>query len=120
MRTFKFYREPSGRWFIDLPEWIDAGNLKEDLEMVEGADTMLELIAQGEGEVMVIISTEYFEGADVLEFDIFGPPQYEGGAYYKLSKYLGIPYDIMVWLCDVTKFVFGEFPDNIYYKKEMS
>jgi hypothetical protein len=38
------------------------------------------------------------------------------GAWYRMEKYMGIRYDIDMWLCDVTKFVFGDFPKTIYFK----
>jgi len=31
-----------------------------------------------------------------------------------MKTYKGIEYDPELWLCDVTKFVFGNFPKNIY------
>jgi hypothetical protein len=114
MRNFKFERETSGRWYIVLPEWT---GMKEDLEMVSGADEMLDMIAKDDSSVELTLSVEPFNGADVLVFEKFGPPQYEGGAYYQLDKYQGTSLDMIIWLCDVTKFVFDEFPDNIYFKK---
>lgn len=108
-----FNKEESGRWFIVLPEW---DGYKEDLEMVSGADDMLDIIANGKNTVELMVSVDPFENADVLIFDKFGPSQYEGGAYYQLYRYCGNKLDMIIWLCDVTKFVFGEFPDNIYFK----
>jgi hypothetical protein len=31
-------------------------------------------------------------------------------------SYQGQSYDLSMWLCDVTKYVFGDFPDRIYFK----
>jgi hypothetical protein len=37
------------------------------------------------------------------------------GAFYKLENYKGIEIGLEMWLCDVTKFVFGKFPKIIYF-----
>ena len=117
MRTFKFYKEESGRWYVDLPEWE---SVKADLEMVEGADLFLEILAQGESEVHVILSPDYFPNSDMLEFIKFGDLEsweLGEGAWYHLNSYVGIEYNLTMWLCDVTKFVFKKFPDCIYFCK---
>ena len=35
---------------------------------------------------------------------------------YTLENYMGIPFSLDMWLCDVTLFVFGKFPETIYFK----
>jgi len=115
-RTVKFYKESTGFWYIELPEWSGA---KSDLQMVLGADTLLDIMAQGEAEVMVYFSTEPFNESNVLSWYAEGVDgdASHGGGMYKLSQYNGISYDLDMWLCDVTSFVFGgEMPDYIYFK----
>lgn len=107
MREFRFYREPSHRWYVDLPDWPGE---KADLEMVSGADTMLDVLAQGEGEINLIISTESIPGALCLEFIMETPEIGEGAQYLFIDHFNTFE----VWLCDVTKFVFGNFPENIW------
>jgi hypothetical protein len=116
-RMFKFYKENTGRWYVDLPEWEGE---KAELEMVSGADLFLDLLSQGEETVNVTLSTVSFEGSEVLEMKYLGT--LEGwemgtGAWYKLISYMGLEYNLDMWLCDVTKFVFGSFPENIYFCK---
>jgi hypothetical protein len=116
-RQFKFYKEDTGRWYVDLPEWE---GVQADLEMVAGADMFLEILAQGEDVVHVTLSDEEIEGSEKLEFKY--PGTLEGwelgeGAWYKLVSYMGLDYQLDMWLCDVTKFVFGSFPKVIYYYK---
>ena len=41
MREFKFYKDPEHRWYVDLPEWEGE---KDNLEMVLGADSFLEIL----------------------------------------------------------------------------
>ncbi len=117
MRTFKFYKTEVGRWYVDLPEW--EGSVDE-LEMVAGADLFLEILSDGEQTVNVVLSTVPFEGADILEFQTLGNLEsweLGEGAWYKMVSYVGIDYELKLWLCDVTKFVFGGFPNKIYFQK---
>jgi len=54
MNTYKFIKE--GReWYIDLPEYLAGSGSKGDLQMVEGADSMLEIISGGAAEVSLLL-----------------------------------------------------------------
>ena len=66
VRTYTFIKE-DGHWFIHLPEYIEQGWSNSDLEMAEGAHKLLNSIAWGRNKVTISMSTEPFEGADVLE-----------------------------------------------------
>lgn len=109
MNEYKFYKEETGKWYIDLPDYTGP---KKDLEMVLGADTMLNIIAQEKNIIHLILSDKYFEGSDFLEFVKEGSD--EGGAYYNLPYYTGTYYNLEMWLCDVTKYIFGKFPSKIF------
>lgn len=116
MRNFRFYKDEVG-WFVDLPEWKGE---RWELQMVAGADAFLDILAQGENEVFVTLSTTPFEDAEVLRFQEIG--RLEGfemgeGAWYFLHEYKTVQHCLKMWLCDVTKFVFGEFPNTIYFKQ---
>lgn len=106
--TMRFYREGE-KWFADFKEWTGD---KWELEMVCGADTMLELIAQGENECHLALEVEPFEGANALT-KIKDTPDI-GGALYLLKEYKGVEYNMEVWLCHVTGHVFGHLPEIIY------
>ncbi len=110
MRKFKFYKESDEKWFVDLPEWTGE---KAALQMVIGADTMLDHMAKGENEVNAYISEERFVGADVLEF-VRETTEVGEGAFYILKKYRGAELNLEVWLCGVCHFVFKSYPKNIY------
>ncbi|MET3500543.1 hypothetical protein ABIC45_002134 [Mucilaginibacter rubeus] len=60
IHTYKFIKEDNGRWYIDLPDWQ---GVKADLEMVEGADTMLDYVGEGSNEVKLLLAEEPFEGS---------------------------------------------------------
>jgi len=114
-KTFKFYKEDD-KWYVDLPEWEGE---QAELQMVAGADNFLEILAQGEESVYLTLSTEPFTGADKLTFLHYGHLEtweMGTGAWYVLDTYMGIPFNLEMWLCDVTKFVFNGFPKEIYFK----
>lgn len=114
-RRLKFDKEFDG-WFVDLPEWQGSHT---DLQMVSGADTWLDIMSQGEWHVWVTISDQPFDGANELKLTAVGMVNGEfidSGATYTLENYMGLPYKLDMWLCDVTLFVFGKFPEIIYFK----
>ena len=109
-QKFKFYKEDSGNWYIDLP--LDMFT-KEDLQMVCGADVMLDILSKHEQKINLWVSTQPFPGYDVLKF--IGEP--ESGADYYIPELEGKKIEMNIWLCNVTKSVFGHFPLEIYIKR---
>lgn len=112
MRTFRFYKDIDKKWYVDLPEWTGP---KADLEMVVGADTMLEFMAQGikKDEVYLTVSEEEFNDSDKIDF-IREAIEWENGAFYHLETYKGIKLNQEMWICDVIKFVYGYFPETLF------
>jgi hypothetical protein len=104
-RKFRFYKEEDNRWYVDLPEWEGE---KEELEMVLGADMLLDIISGNSDYAFLTLSTELFEGCKTLEHD---KSQKDLG-WYNNDAWHG---PSTIWLCHVTQFVFGEYPDKIYY-----
>ena len=78
MKDYTFIKEPSG-WYIDLPEFIEQGGSKGDLAMVEGADTMLDIIAKGNSKVTLAIEEVFFNGAVLVELVEKCDPHVGGG-----------------------------------------
>lgn len=108
MKNYKFYKEESGKWYIDLPIWL--GN-KEELEMVMGADTMLDILAEGENTKNLLISKDDNTYANYFLKKL---REDHGGCYYEISGMNITPFE--VWLCEVAHFVFGGYPNNIYIR----
>ena len=107
-----FYKEQDGRWYIDLPEYIEQGGTKEELEMVLGADTFLDMISEGEEKINVSFSEQIF---DNFAFTLEKKEQDEYGATYYISSFFEQNFDL--WLCPVTKFVFGGYyPQTLYVR----
>ena len=118
MQTHAFIKEPAG-WYIDLPEFIVQGGSKGDLQMVDGADSMLDMIAGGRDSVTLIIAEEPFDGADRMDLTEKCDP-YIGGGYYLLRSWEGRPVMHTLWLCAVTEYVFGYLPEKIFIKREQT
>lgn len=115
MQQHRFIRE--GReWFIDLPEFLAQGGSKGDLQMVSGADTMLDLIARDADEVTLQMDTEPFAGADELILTEECDPIL-GGGFYHLKNFEGKEVAQDMWLCEVTRFVFNDIPPRIFVRR---
>jgi hypothetical protein len=105
MRNFKFVKL-SGRWFVDI-QW--DGDIS-DLEMVAGADTLLECY-QKDGIVKCCI----LENGDIIpDVDRYAHLTRnfcdDNGAFYNVNSEL---FRGDIWLCPVLKYVFGMYPEYI-------
>jgi len=115
MKTYTFIKEDR-KWYIDLPEYIEQGGDKGDLQMVDGADVMLDVMSGNTNEVSLIISRDQFEDSDTLQLLEVCDPVI-GGGMYLFSEYEGKNISQKMWLCAVTEFVFGDLPEKIFVKK---
>ena len=116
MKTYKFVKQDNN-WYIDLPEYLEQGGSMGDLQMVDGADKMLDLMAGNNNSVNVSISEEPFDDADkVVLIEKCDP--YIGGGYYFMKTYEEQAIDRTMWLCQVTEFVFGKLPEQIFVRRE--
>ena len=118
MKTCKFIKTGK-EWYIDLPEFIEQGGNFGDLQMIDGADTMLDIMAGAENSVVLYVARESFSGADVLILTEKCDP-YIGGGNYILKKFGGKQINKTIWLCQVTEFVFGDIPEQIFIKRQKS
>ncbi len=115
MHSYRFYKNDSG-WYVDLPQYLQQGGDIDDLQMVEGADRMLDIIAGNAQELELLVTIHHFQQADRLGLIEKCHPL-KGGGYYFLQEYCGQPVNITMWLCSVVEFVFGEVPAEIFIRK---
>jgi|ERR1035437_452261 hypothetical protein len=113
LKKLCFEKDTNNNWYIVLSEWVGSHN---ELQMVAGADTMLDYLSEKKNRIELEISTSYFIGADKLVF-VREALELENGAIYYLDSFQNNKIDIEIWLCDVTKFVLEYFPITIYFKK---
>ena len=108
MKNFKFNKYKD-RWYIDLPDWEGS---QDDLEMVSGADTLLDIIAQGDNEVYISWSEELIEGY-TYKLIFLREEDFTGATYIVEGDYIT---SFEAWLCNVLPWVFGYFPKTMYIK----
>jgi hypothetical protein len=108
--TFDFYKDTTG-WYIDFPAFIVQGlGCKADLAMVYGADRMLDHLSRGNQRISLTFSNMPIDQA---QFHLKMCAHNGWGATY-LSNIATVP---TVWLCNVTKVVFGgAHPREIFVK----
>ena len=105
---FRFYKEEDNNWFVDLPKFIEEGGEKEDLQMISGADYMLDMLSHNGNNIVLHISEEKKECKVHL---VLMEETKEAGANYIAHSDKG---DYGVWLCPVVPYVFGKYPQNLY------
>lgn len=113
-KTLEFKKNEKGNWYVLLPEW--KGD-PEDLQMVEGADEWLELLAKGAECVRLLLADEKFDNAEMLTLLHVREQNLGGGGDYYLESYQGQKTGLKLWLCEVTRFVFDTLPQRIYFLK---
>jgi hypothetical protein len=107
MKNLTFNKEDK-KWYIYLPEW--EGD-KAELEMVAGADRLLDVLSGDKDTVTIEVSEEPLEDAIKLK----KLHHLYGGADYKVENCPGVD---RAWLCKVTKFVYGGYmPNRLFIKK---
>jgi hypothetical protein len=117
----RFYKQ-NEIWYIDLPEFLEIGlGSTANLMMVDGADTFLDHLSNQQDEVWVHFSHESFEDAKYkLLADDYGKNQtllsFIGHAHVQFGRYYTVPeyQNHRLWLCPVTEYVFGNYPDVIW------
>jgi len=114
---FRFYKVANGDWYIDLPEW--KGD-PADLQMIQGADEWLDLLSDA-NEMVLTISDVSFDETDPIAIGFItlirlGEPNLGGGGNYFLERYQERSINLKIWLCEVVEFVFGTYPQRIYFK----
>lgn len=106
----------ANRWYVHLPDY--PGHTDE-LEMVLGADVLCDMIDTHDiGYITVTVSDKPFDSQFstreyTLDF-VYNTTDSTGeqdGADYMLREF-----KLGVWLCNVTKYVFGEFPLTFYIR----
>lgn len=100
------------KWYIDLPEY--GGDLAE-LEMVAGADELLqEIVNKSDKTNQVTIQIVENKKESDIQLNLVKLTQ--SGGTYKIHSTESQFETKELWLCNVTKFVFGEHPDELFVK----
>lgn len=124
-QVLSFVKE-AGIWYADLPEFLNAGlGARSNLMMVDGADSFLDLLCAGQSRITLQISKTPFPewqaklqktgvGLNSQLLDLVGHAPVDYGAYYQATEFAGKLFSHCLWLCPVTEYVFGEYPEQIF------
>jgi hypothetical protein len=112
-KTIRFYKERY-MWYADVPEYIEQGGIQEDLMMVSGADTWLDIISNKSNEVTIEMSTTEVLQEKLVIVD--RPEDKFVGVTYIANSFQDEDVNHLLWLCPVTIFVFDEYPEVIHYR----
>lgn len=111
-----FTKENNNRWYVDFPNWPLS---HDNLEMVAGADDLLDLLNDGSNHILLQVSTSEFKHDIKLKKVKSGLTK---GAFYIVETPLKgweNPNSIrrkQLWLCPVTLTVLGHYPSRIYFR----
>ena len=104
--TIAFENDGIQGWFAVIPSWPGP---RAALAMVDGADTFLDSLSEGNPQVTLDLSLNRQNGWHELKRLI---PHPDGdGAYY-----VDVATNHRMWLCGVTEFVFGSMPERIWFQ----
>ncbi len=105
------FKKVCNKWYVVLDNW--KGSF-EDLEMVNGADTFLEVLANKTKKDRVVMKV-WTQKPDEPCGKLRMIHSDNDGATYQVENCLF--YTSTIWLCNVTKFVFdGSHPGTIFFK----
>ena len=113
-----FTKEANRRWYVDFPNWPLQHYM---LEMVAGADDLLDILNDGSNHVSLEVFTEKPKTYDIELKKVHSA--LTKGAFYTVETPLEgweKPNAIrrkQLWLCPVTLTVLGHYPNSIYFKK---
>ena len=107
--TFRFYKDEDNRWYVDLPKYIEEGGDKADLEMIAGADEMLDILSHNGNETTLHISEEKKECRVTLTL-LKAHEGLEGSDYMAVTENR----TLQIWLCAMMLYVYGYYPPMLY------
>lgn len=111
MQLIKFVKL-AGFWFVHLPKY--EGDVT-DLIMVCGADVLCDMLDKDEDGLLEVYVTTDESECTVPPYVIdFVAATKDGSGEQDGADYRLRDWKLDLWLCNVTKYVLGEFPATIY------
>ena len=113
-----FTKESNGRWYVDFPNWPLS---HDNLEMVAGADDLLDILNNGTNHVSLEVYTKKPKEYDVELMKVHSA--LTKGAFYTVETPLegwenpNAMRRKQLWLCPVTLTVLGHYPKQIFFNK---
>lgn len=105
---FEFEKESNGKWYAIIPDWPYD---HEELEMVDGADELLDSLTTDDRLVSIEVETEEPAADGYVTYTLVDHDDY-GGTYVTDDQNVEVK---KIWLCNVMHFAFeGEHPEILY------
>jgi hypothetical protein len=117
MNSYSFIKK-DGNWQLHFSNYTNREGKNGDIELNDGAESILNLLSEGNNQVNLVFDKKPFQDADEIELLQTCEPFLNGG-YYLLRSYQGKEINYEMWLSDLTKYVFEETPQKIYFKKRL-
>ena len=105
-----FEKWDNGKWYVVLPDYDGD---PEDLEMMNGADDLLEFMTDDGMYVNVKVTRDDRASYPIILRMV---DHDEIGGTYQVENLEG--FNQNVWLCNVVHFLYGEHPELIRFKKQ--
>lgn len=105
MKKILSFVKLSERWFVDIPWEGDVSNL----QMVAGADLLLDSLCNGNARISIEVSTDPIK--DYIHLNRVSEDEF--GATYRVNT---PNFSGEIWLCLVTLAVFPNYPKDLYMK----
>ena len=108
------FKKVYGDWYCDIKGWPEK--FFPNSLMVGDASMLIQLMSGGEDYVSfdVLPSKKEIEEEGLIKLTLY-KSSITGGGYY--STHVGEMKLAHVWLCPVTLFVLGRYPQYIYFKR---
>lgn len=113
-----FTKESNGRWYVDFQNWPLS---HDNLEMVAGADDLLDILNNGTNHVSLQVYTKRPKDYDIELKKVHSA--LTKGAFYTVETPLNgweksnSVRRKQLWLCPVTLTVLGQYPQQIFFKQ---
>ena len=109
------YYKVGDRWYLDYPPYLESGGDPEALERIGFFHDFLEHVARGDSSVVLMMSTESFEDADVMT--LTGNSGDNTGGYYYIERFQNIELGYELWINTVLYHDQEGLPQKIYIKR---
>lgn len=105
-----FEKDEHTRWYAVIPEWEGE---RAELEMIMGADALCDILSHNQDYFHARVDDHLTDYTRVI-LHRWKPKGDMIGAYYRADFESTRFESFDIWLCPVTEFVFGGYPNVMY------
>lgn len=109
-----FFKKIEKDWYLLFCDSVTANEHKSKAELLGGAYKILNILSNGEGEISLRISKDFFEGSSLLLLSQLCDAPEGGGLYY---FNFGTEYKNPVAINDLLLLLFGDIPERFFVQR---